>query len=73
MKIIDEPSKQTWAAIFACRQCATRAELEVTDFTRRVSDQRDGDAAVWECPTCGKENWVDTSLIPSHLHHRLPR
>ncbi len=73
MKIIEEPSKAPWAKEFVCQQCATRVELEVDDFKKRVSDQRDGDAAVYECPTCGKENWVDTSLIPQHLHHRLPR
>lgn len=72
MKIIEEPSKRPWSAVFVCQQCATRLEIEIGDFKRHVSDQRDGNAAVYECPTCGRENWVDTALIPRHLHHRLP-
>lgn len=73
MRIIDEPSKKPWALETQCGTCQTRLEVEVGDFKRTVYDQRDGNAAVFACPTCGRSNWVDLSLVPRHLHHRLPR
>jgi DNA-directed RNA polymerase subunit RPC12/RpoP len=72
MKILDEPSKKPWSMEATCQQCGTRVELEIGDFKKRISDQRDGDAAVYGCPTCGKENWVDITKIPGALRHRLP-
>lgn len=72
MKILSEPSKK-WTHETACQTCNTRLELEMEDFSRTVYDQRDGDAAIFKCPTCGRENWVDLHIIPRHLHYRLPR
>lgn len=73
MKVISTPSTEPWSMKATCQTCCTIVELEIGDFSRHVSDQRDGDAAVYKCPTCGRENWIDTGLIPRSLHHRLPR
>ncbi len=72
MKIIDAPSTKAWSKQFTCNRCSTCVELEVSDFKRTCHDQRDGSAAVYSCPTCKGDVWVDMSLIPRELHYRLP-
>jgi uncharacterized protein with PIN domain len=73
MKVLDDPSSKPWTHESTCMECRTRVELEISDFTERLSDQRDGTAVAYKCPTCGRKNWVDTKLFPAHVHHRLPR
>mgnify|MGYP001174058389 CR=1 FL=1 len=71
MKILKLPNTN-WAFETGCR-CGTRVELELSDFKKYEPDQRDGDAVVWQCPTCKYDNWLSVSLIPNNLHHLLPR
>lgn len=73
MRVLSDPSTKGWTKETECGRCETRVELSIDDFSRTVSDQRDGDAAVYVCPTCGADQWVSMALIPKHLHHRLPR
>lgn len=72
MKIINVPSNKPWTREVECQKCSTEVEIEIDDFNRRIDDQRDGSAAEWTCPTCKSACWVDISLIPTYLHHRIP-
>lgn len=44
-----------------CDYCRTVVGCLPEDC-RYFSDQRDGDAVVWECPTCRKTNYVATCI-----------
>lgn len=73
MRILNEPSKQKWEHESTCGACQTRVAVSIEDFKRTSHDQREGSAAIYECPTCHRENWVDFNVIPRQYHHRLPR
>lgn len=47
----------------SCQDCDTVVALEARDCTY-MSDQRDGNAVKWKCPTCKRENWVAVSVVP---------
>jgi RNase P subunit RPR2 len=48
------PEKRVYKGV--CNHCGTIVEF-AQEEARYVSDQRDGDALVVTCPTCGKEIW----------------
>ena len=72
MRIIDVPSAKPWCLACTCGNCHTRVEVEIGDFKKTFHDQRDGSAAVFVCPTSGREVWVDYDRIPPELRHKLP-
>jgi hypothetical protein len=57
MKVL-RPGRGRTKVQWACTGCDALIE-STQDEGRGVSDQRDGDAVVFICPECGKENWID--------------
>jgi transcription elongation factor Elf1 len=72
VKVLRKPDTN-WTKTVTCRGCEATLEIEIGDFKKYIDDQRDGAAAAFVCPCCHAEQWVATSLIPSHLHRFLPR
>lgn len=62
MKILSKPKKNAKYRD-TCDGCSVRVELEKADTSYR-SDPRDGDAVVWKCPECKRENWVSVNVLP---------
>lgn len=46
-----------------CDECETVVEVERCDL-RFVADFRDGDAYVYVCPECHREQWIAADLLP---------
>lgn len=49
-----KPSEKVYVA--KCRECETRFSFKRSEASF-VADQRDGDALVIDCPTCGAKVW----------------
>jgi predicted RNA-binding Zn-ribbon protein involved in translation (DUF1610 family) len=61
MKILEKGKVPgTKSAQFKCRNCGSRLEA-TRDEGRLSTDQRDGDARVFDCPICKAEIWVNAS------------
>lgn len=71
MKVLK--TKKKWNKKFTCSHCETRVQVEASDFERIVYDDRDGNAVVFTCPTCKREQWISIDLIPASQHHLLPK
>ncbi len=70
MKIIESSWDKPWDAEYSCTGCASKLEVQVSDL-KLVSDCRDGDAAVFQCPVCKKDNWLAMSTLPKHVQSSL--
>jgi RNase P subunit RPR2 len=58
MKIIRECNPPEIKYTFTCRKCKTTA-IAHRNEGRNVHDPRDGNAIVFECPSCKNECWVN--------------
>jgi hypothetical protein len=57
----------------SCQRCQSKLEVAAEDFKRGPSDDRDGQAFIYVCPCCLRENWVDATLIPNGIKLRVSR
>jgi len=62
MKIIRQPKPPMKEVECTCQECETVVSCEPKDFTY-FSDQRDGDALKWQCPTCHRDNYVAVTVV----------
>ncbi len=61
MRII-RPSEAPKPYRSECDGCKALLEVDKNDC-RYVNDPRDGDAYVFVCPCCKKENWIDARIL----------
>lgn len=72
MKILSKPATVAeWKMENTCNNCQTKVELQLQDFKTYVSDQRDGDAVTYECPTCNKLVWLDAKCVPQWMRKMI--
>jgi RNase P subunit RPR2 len=63
MKIIQSgKSKEPKEVTATCRGCGCKFSFAAHE-AELVSDQRDGDAYVVECPECDYNNWIAATLF----------
>jgi hypothetical protein len=55
-----------------CQGCHSKLELEPSDYTYTY-DNRDGNALIYECPVCQKNNWVDVRVVNEKVLRRVKR
>jgi hypothetical protein len=68
MRIIRKPEEpQEFES--SCKECGTVVALSASDLCC-VYDQRDGNAVVWTCPTCNRDNWINSP--PCAAEHDAP-
>ena len=74
MKVIKQGPDTTKPFTYTatCADCKTELLVEEKDM-RFAADERDGNAMVYKCMVCERENWVSSREFPRHVIRRLAR
>lgn len=67
MKVIRSGNIGKESKQFTCRECNALLEVNAGDLTYKSSPKPNDDSFTFTCPECGRDNWVDSALIPSRM------